>query len=138
VIVDLSHWLDELFLRVIGEADLVLLLTTLTVPDLRNLGNLWPVLREWQLVQNKMKLVVNRYEKGAGLTLRNLEQVVKDSAYATLPNDPEICLEAINRGVPLVRVAAHSKIWSGVKDLAQKLHRHFEAQEESAVGEARG
>lgn len=137
IIVDLSHWLDELFLRVLGEADLVLLLTALTVPDLRNLGNLWPILREWQLVQNKVKLVINRYEKGTGLGLKSLDQVVKDPVYATLPNDPQTCLEAINRGVPLSKVTPNSKLQSGIKDLAHKLHQQFQVQEDSAGNGAR-
>ncbi len=130
VVVDLSHWLDDLFLKVLGEADLVLLLTALTVPDLRNLGNLWPLLRDWQLVQDRIKLVVNRYEKTNGLSLKNLDQVVKEPAFATLPNDPEPLIEAINRGVPLVRTAPNSRLQMALQDLAQRLHRQMGLQDE--------
>ena len=42
IVIDLSHWLDEFFIRVLTEADMVLMLTGLTVPDLRNLKKLWP------------------------------------------------------------------------------------------------
>ena len=43
IVIDLSHWLDELFLKVLTEADIVLMLTGLTVPDLRNLKNSGPI-----------------------------------------------------------------------------------------------
>jgi pilus assembly protein CpaE len=131
-IVDLSHWLDDLFLKVLGEADLVILLTALTVPNLRNLGQLWPIFRQWQFAQDKVKLVVNRYEKGTGLSLRNLNQVIKDPVFATLPNDEHHSDEAINRGVPLSRIAPNSKLWLAIKDLAQKLQQQAKPQEETA------
>lgn len=133
-IIDLSHWLDELFVKVLGEADVVIMLTTLTVPNLRNLGYLWPMLRQWQLVQNKVKLVVNNYEKGTGLSLRNLDQVIKEPAFAALPADGQNASEAINRGVPLAKIAPNSKLWLAIMELAQKLHQEAQPQEEAAAG----
>jgi pilus assembly protein CpaE len=122
IIVDLSHWLDELFLKVLHEADLVLLLTELTVPDLRNLSALWPLLREWQVVQkDKMRVVVNRYVKGNGLALRDLEQVVHTSVFFTLPSDYPALLEAANQGVPLTKAAPRSKLCRSLQELAQEL-----------------
>jgi pilus assembly protein CpaE len=132
IIVDLSHWLDDLFLKVLGEADQVILLTALTVPDLRNLGNLWPILRDWQLLKDKVKLVVNRHQKGDGLGLRNLDQVLKEPVFATLPSDHETVVEAINRGVPLGKVAPNSKLWLAIKGLAQKLNQQVQTQEDFA------
>jgi len=120
-VVDLSHWLDELFLQVAQDADLVLMLTELSVPDLRNLGHLWPNLREWQQVQQNIRLVVNRYEKGNGLTLSNLEQVLKQKPYYTLPSDYRNVSEAINRGIPLMKVSAKSKLWLSLEQLAGSL-----------------
>jgi pilus assembly protein CpaE len=134
IIVDLSHWLDELFLRVLAEADMVMLLTALTVPDLRNLANLWTILRDLRLQQNKIKLVVNRYERGAGLSIKNLDQVVKEPVFSTLSPDYDSCLEAINRGVPLAKVAPNSKLCTEIKVLANKLNQQTEVQEESAAG----
>ena len=87
VIIDLSHWLDELFLQIVQDADLALMLVELSVPDLRNLGHLWPLLRNWIPVQEKVQLVINRYDRTSGLSLGNLVQVLKQKAYFTLPSD---------------------------------------------------
>ncbi|MDI6812581.1 MAG: AAA family ATPase [Deltaproteobacteria bacterium] len=137
IIIDLSHWLDELFLRVLGEADIVMLITALTVPDLRNLANLWTILRDLRLQQNKMKLVVNRYERGAGLSIKNLDQVVKEPVFATLSPDYDTCLEAINRGVPISKVGPSSRLCTEIKVLANKLSEQSEIQETSAGNGAR-
>ncbi len=121
IIVDLSHWLDGLFLQVCKEADVVLMVTELTVPDLRNLKKLWPMLQEWQSGHDQVKVVVNRYEKNNGLQLRDLEQVIQKSVFATLPSDYHALLEAITRGEPLTVAAPRSKLYHSLKKLAQRL-----------------
>ncbi|HEY9074199.1 MAG TPA: hypothetical protein VIN67_08720, partial [Desulfobaccales bacterium] len=84
VIVDLGHWLDDYFLQVVTQGDLVLMLTGLTVPDLRNLKKLWPAFLEMNQDRRKIKLVVNRFDRSNGLQLKDLEQIVQQPAFATL------------------------------------------------------
>jgi pilus assembly protein CpaE len=131
IVVDLSHWLDEMFLQVVQDSDLVLMLVELSVPDLRNLGHLWPLLRNWMQVQEKVKLVVNRYDRSNGLSLGNLEQVLKQKAYFTLPSDYDHVNEAINRGVPLVNAAPKSRLWSGLEGLAAQLLGQLQQSEDA-------
>jgi len=137
IVVDLSHWLDELFLRVVQDSDQVLMLVELTVPDLRNLGHLWPLLRNWIQVQEKVKLVVNRYDRGNGLNLGNLEQVLKQKAYCSLPIDYENVSEAINRGVPLANVNPKSKLCSSLEGLAGQLQGLLKIGDESREAKSR-
>ncbi|MGQ9687664.1 MAG: AAA family ATPase [Desulfobaccales bacterium] len=137
VVVDLSHWLDELFLQVVQDSDLVLMLMTLTVPDLRNLGHLWPLLRNFLPVQEKVKLVVNRFDRSNGLTLGNVEQVLKQKAFYTLPSDHQHLVEAINRGVPLASVAPKSKLWLSLENLAQQLVNQPQAGDGAGVEKPR-
>jgi pilus assembly protein CpaE len=134
VIVDLSHWLDDLFLQVVQDSDLVLMLVELTVPDLRNLGHLWTMLRNWIPVQEKVKLVVNRHDRSSGLTLGNLEQVLKQKTYYSLPSDYANVSEAINRGMPLANVATKSRLWTSLEGLAQQLLGQLQTGEERENG----
>ncbi|MGP8049706.1 MAG: CpaE family protein [Desulfobaccales bacterium] len=134
-IVDLSHWLDEFFLQVLVEADLVLMLTGLTVPDLRNLKRLWPMLLEGQRERRKIKLVINRFDRGSGLVLRDVEQVVKQEAFATLSSDYLLIMEALNRGAPIGIRGPRSKLWRELKALAQKVKLEMPAElDQDAVG----
>lgn len=121
IIVDLSHWLDDLFLQVIMEADQVLMVTGLTVPDLRNLKKLWPMFNEWHLGQNKVKMVVNRYDKGNGLQLRDMEQITHHPVFHTLPADYHTMMDALNQGTPLMTTAPRSKLWRGLEQLAERI-----------------
>ena len=111
IVIDLSHWLDELFLKVLTEADMVLMLTGLTVPDLRNLKKLWPHTMEWHQDKRKIKIVVNRYDNSSGLQLRDLENILQHPAFATLPSDYQALMQCLNQGSPLMGAAPRSKLW---------------------------
>jgi pilus assembly protein CpaE len=137
VVVDLSHWLDDLFLQVIQDADLALMLVELTVPNLRNLGQLWPLLRNLIPVNEKIKIVLNRYDRGNGLTTGNLEQVIKQKAYFTLPSDDENVSEAINRGIPLANVTSKSRLWTSLEGLAHQLLGQMQTGDEAREGKSR-
>ena len=125
IIVDLSHWLDEFFLQVVMEADLVLMLTGLTVPDLRNLKRMWPSLLEWYPERRKIKLVVNRFDRANGLQLKDLEQLLQQNVFATLASDYMAMMETLNRGAPLGLTAPRCKLWKGIKTLADQVTREL-------------
>ena len=120
VVVDLSHWLDSLFFQVVKEADTVLLLTELTIPDLRNLKRLFPILQEWS-VKEKVKLVVNRSHKANGLQLRDLEQAAQQPVFYSLTSDYPALIKAVNQGTPLKEAAPRSKIYQDLQQLARML-----------------
>jgi len=132
VVIDLSHWLDELFLRVLTEADMVLMLTGLTVPDLRNLKKLWPYTMEWHQDKRKIKIVVNRYDNSSGLQLRDLENILQHPSFATLPNDYPALMQCLNQGSLLLGAAPRSKLWRSVKEMTSRIIAEIGADEQEA------
>jgi len=132
IVIDLSHWLDELFLKVLTESDMVLMLTGLTVPDLRNLKKLWPYTVEWHQDKRKIKIVVNRYDNSSGLQLRDLENILQHPAFATVPNDYQSLMQCLNQGSPLMEAAPRSKLWRGIKDLASAVIQEIGAADHEA------
>jgi pilus assembly protein CpaE len=121
IVVDLGHWLDGLFFHVAREADILLLLTSLTIPDLRNMKRLWPILREWFPEGDKVRLLVNRHYKGATLGLKDLEQVVHRPVFQTLSSDYAAVIAAINQGKPLAETGPRSRFYQDLQNLAQRL-----------------
>ena len=121
IVIDLSHWLDELFLKVLTESDMVLMVTGLTVPDLRNLKKLWPHTMEWHHDKRKIKIVVNRYDNNSDLQLRDLESILQHPAYSTLPSDYKALMQCLNQGSPLAEAAPRCKLWRDVKELASRI-----------------
>jgi pilus assembly protein CpaE len=134
IVIDLSHWLDEFFIRVLTEADMVLMLTGLTVPDLRNLKKLWPYTMEWHQDKRKIKIVVNRYDNSSGLQLGDLENILQHPAFATLPNDYQALMQCLNQGSPLAGAAPRSKLWRGVKELTAQVVEEIGGDEGESNG----
>ena len=136
IVIDLSHWLDELFIRVLTEADMVLMLTGLTVPDLRNLKKLWPYTTEWHQDKRKIKIVVNRYDNSSGLQLRDLENILQHPTFTTLPSDYPALMQCLNQGSPLMSAAPRSKLWRDIKGLASQILLETGDDEHEANGAA--
>jgi len=136
IVVDLGHLFDELFFRVFQEADLVLMLTELNVPNIRNLRKLWPTLKDWDQGRKKLKVVVNRHGKGNELGIRELERIIDEPPLAILASDYQPLIEAINKGVPLAKVEPRSKLYLGLKDVAQMIIRLHGGEVKGANGAA--
>jgi pilus assembly protein CpaE len=136
IVIDLSHWLDELFLKVVTEADMLLLLTGLTVPDLRNLKKLWPYTIDWYPDKRRIKLVVNRHGENNDLQLRDLENILQHPPFMTLPNDSSALMQCQNQGLPMMSAAPRSKLWRGIKDLASRVVLELGDQEHGAEATA--
>jgi len=121
VLVDLGSWLDLYYLRILQEADQILLVTELTVPNLQNAKIIKSLFQEWGLEDHKLRILVNHYAKHYALGLNNLESIFEKPALYTFPHQYYPIVEAINQGEPLWESAPKSKLWQRLKELAAEL-----------------
>jgi pilus assembly protein CpaE len=121
VVVDLGSWLDLFYIRVLQEADQILLVTELTIPNLQNAKIIKSLFQEWGLDDQKLKVLVNHYAKHYALGLNNLESIFVKPALYTFPHQYYPIVEAINQGEPLWESAPRSKLWQRLKELAAEL-----------------
>jgi pilus assembly protein CpaE len=117
IVIDLGPWLDEFFLQICTEANMVLMLTQLTIPDLKNLGILLDMLLEWHQEKRKIKIVVNRYISRHVVQLGDLARIIKHPAFHTLSSDYFSSMKAIDLGTILAIAAPRSKLWSSINKL---------------------
>jgi pilus assembly protein CpaE len=134
IVVDAGAWLDFLYAKLAQEADQVLVLTELAVPDLQNLRRLRGLFQRWELDEGKVKVVVNRYAKDYTLSLRDLESVCGQPAFYTLPSDYASLIEALNQGLALPDAAPRSKLWRRIKGLAEELIARTRPPSEAKAG----
>jgi pilus assembly protein CpaE len=120
-VVDLGHWLDEVYLSTANAADRVILLTELTIPDLHHLRELWILFREQGLKMDRVSVVVNRYNSHNGVGLKDLESINHQPVFCTLPSDYKTISESINLGVPLAEKSPKSKLYRSLQGLAEEL-----------------
>lgn len=123
IVVDLGYWIDSSYRGLIEEADVMLLLTELSVPDVYNLGRIKDIFSRYNFDVSKVKIVINRYEKNNVLTLEDIERNFMQPVFYKLPNDYDSMANAMNQGEPLDQVAPKSKLWRSIKQLAMELIR---------------
>ena len=112
VFVDLpSNWTNW-SLSLLAQADLVLLVTELSVTGLHRARRQLDLLREQDLASVDLRVVVNRFEKGLLRTIResDVQKVLgRDIAY-TIANEPAVMQAAVERGVPISDIKRKSAV----------------------------
>ena len=112
VFVDLpSNWTNW-SLSLLAQADLVLLVTELSVSGLHRARRQLDLLREQDLASVDLRIVVNRFEKGLLRSIRErdvLKALGRDIAY-TIANDPAVMHVAVERGVPISDIKRKSAV----------------------------
>lgn len=102
VVVDTSKSFAPATLAALEQADEILLVATADLPSIRNIKRAQPLLqRVTGTLENKVRLVVNRYKVGDPISLEDVQKTLGMEVYATLPNDYPSVTRSINAGKPL-------------------------------------
>jgi pilus assembly protein CpaE len=121
ICVDLGGSLDATYFHVLQQSDQILLLTQLTVPDLQNLKQIKLLLRNLDIDDSKLKIIVNHYARDYSLGLKDVEHISYQPVFGTLPHEYLPLLDAINQGMALREVAPRCKLWRKLTGLAKDL-----------------
>ena len=121
VILDTGRALDAVTVRALDYADEIFTVLQLSLPFLRDGKRLLAAFRALEYPEAKIKLVVNRYEKGGDITLQDMERALGAKAFRTFPNDYDRVAKSINQGVPIVKLAHGSAIAKSMREFAHDL-----------------
>ncbi|MGH2570586.1 MAG: AAA family ATPase [bacterium] len=121
IIVDLGRHIDERTIELLDRSDLVLLLTALDVPTIRNTRSYLDLFRRLEISAERTRLVVNRVQDGRRITNRDLVRTVGQEIFFGLPNDFVAASAAIDSGNPVVFNSPRSKLAEAYRELARAL-----------------
>jgi pilus assembly protein CpaE len=122
LIIDTSKSFNTLDMFALNQADVVLLVTQLDLPCLRNVVRLLMSFKDTPALANKVKIVVNRvgYETGQ-ISLKKAQETVGREIFWQIPNDYRVMVEVRNNGVPLLQQAPKAAITQSIGQLADAL-----------------
>jgi pilus assembly protein CpaE len=118
VVVDGLRGFDERALAALDAADRVLLLVTQEVAAVRNAQRCLEVFRRLGYAQEKVQIVLNRYQKGASIGLSIVEETLEASVAARVANDFAAVSRAVGKGALLQDEAPRSPLTRDVAALA--------------------
>ena len=120
-VLDCEHHLTERTLTALDAVDRVLLITELTVPALRSTKRALALCGRLGYPDEKMCVVVNRFQSGEVLSLADAGEVLKHEVFWKVPNDYRAATSAMAKGVPIAEHEAGSKLAASYGQLAAKL-----------------
>jgi pilus assembly protein CpaE len=110
VFVDVGQVLEPSVRETLASSDLIMVVTTLTVPAIRRLQQLLKLLRTPEFSQATIQVVVNRYHATDQELLRHMEEVIQMKASWVISMDDTAANGSLNKGVPLVSFAPKAVI----------------------------
>src|SRR5687768_11321048 len=120
-VLDCEHRLNDRTLAALDAADRIVLLTELKVPALRAAQRMIGVFRRLGYPNEKLGVVVNRYQSEDVVSPGEAAEVLKTEIFFRLPNDYPTCSRASTDGVPVAVIAPQSKLAASYRQLAQKM-----------------
>ncbi|MDG2382019.1 MAG: cellulose synthase operon protein YhjQ/BcsQ [Pirellulaceae bacterium] len=122
VLLDLSKAYSALDMAALEESSVVLLVTQLDLPCLRNVVRLMVSFDEVEGLKEKTRIVVNRVGLDAGqIGLKKAQETIGRDIFWQIPNDYRTMVEMRNNGVPLLQQFPKAAITQAISSLSRVL-----------------
>ncbi|MES2129182.1 MAG: AAA family ATPase [Pseudomonadota bacterium] len=129
IILDVGRTLDAVSVRALDQADIIFPVLQTTLPYIRDGARMLDVFRSLDYRKDKIKIIVNRHEKGGEITLRDLEKAYDTRIHMTVPNHYDAAANSVNEGVPILKLAKTSPISKVLLRFAHELAGNASATE---------
>lgn len=122
LVIDLSKTFTPLDQAAMELSDVILMVTQLDLPSLRNAVRLMQYFKRQPGLYDKVKVVVNRMGLDENtISLNKALETLGREIFATIPNDYATMVEARNNGVPLITQAPKARVTKSILQLVQSL-----------------
>ncbi len=103
VVVDLSRQIDPMLLAVVEQADQILVVLEQSLAGLQHAKKLMKFLKDRVGLQtSRIQFVINRWDKNANLTLKDIKEALQGAKCSTLPSDWRCVTKSLEEGTPLL------------------------------------
>lgn len=129
IIVDTSANFDGKTITALDNSDLILLITIVNLPAVRNCQRCLDLFERLGYEKEKTKIVLNRYMENDEIRVEDVEDVLGQSVYWKIPNNYFTIMSSINKGIPVSIVNAESNISQSYRELAAMLSDNIYKQD---------
>lgn len=122
IVIDLPRRIDAASVAVIERADRVVLVVQQSLTTLRDAARLLTILRkDLAVARDRICVVVNRYDRNAAVTLKDIEKALSSSDLVQIPNDFRVVSDCVNTGAPLYEYARNAAVTRALLALHKRL-----------------
>ncbi|NCX33396.1 MAG: hypothetical protein EBX26_04755 [Actinobacteria bacterium] len=120
VVIDTSPALSEVIVRILRDSDLVLLLTTLDMPAIKNLKLTISALDALGLSKSRRRLILNKSDLKVGLDAKDVEALVDEDISIQVPSSTKVT-SASNEGQLVIQAHPHNPVSKAIFELANQV-----------------
>lgn len=129
VICDVGRSLDAITVHALDAADHIYLVLQLILPYVRDGRRLMALFHSLGYPREKIRPIVNRYEKSNDLRLEDLEQALTTKIFHTVPNHYPSVAASVNQGTPIDRLRPGSPVSESILRLVESITQQGGARE---------
>ena len=118
VVVDTFGGFDSKAINALENSDLILFVTIVNLPALRNCQRCMELFDKIGLEDEKIQILINRYMENDEISADDVEEVLGKNIYWKIPNNYFTMMSAINKGVPVSMINPDSNLALSFKNLA--------------------
>lgn len=121
VILDVGRGLDAISIQALDRADLIFPVLQQTLPSIREAKRMASAFRALSYPDDKLRLIVNRYEKNADIMPADMENTLNLKIFKVVPNDYTVVTRSVNQGIPAIKLARRSPVAKSLQEIAHEL-----------------
>jgi pilus assembly protein CpaE len=121
IIVDSSCHLGEINLEVLDHADKVVVVTSLSIPAIKNTKLALKIFDSLSISPDRVVLILNKSDAHSEFNKESVEANLRFPIAGQIPNDPKLVINSINRGNPFVTTHPESEISQRIRELVGKI-----------------
>lgn len=121
IVLDTEPSLTQATRTVFENSNILFLIFVLSLPSIKNVNKHLEYFKSIGLSKEKIRLIVNRYVKKSYIKIEDAEKAINTPIFYSLPNEYEITMDSINKGVPIDEIDPKSKLNLAIKELVKMI-----------------
>ncbi len=121
IIVDTPHQFDERTLTALEKSDIILLVTLLNLPSLKNTQKCLDLFGRLGIRDERVRLILSRYLPNDEIPRESIEGIMTCPVFFAVPNDYPTVIASVNRGKLLREIAPEKEVTRSFRRLADLL-----------------
>ena len=121
IIVDTPHQFDERTLTALEMSDIVLLVSLLNLPSLKNTQKCLELFTRIGLRDERVRLLLSRYLPNDEIPKESIEGIMNCPVFFSIPNDYPTVISSVNRGKLLSEIAPDKEVTKSFDQMAELL-----------------
>lgn len=131
IVLDIGQLLNDTAFKILNMSDRNIMIVLQSLPHLAKINKLMRMFKKLGYPDtNNIHIVVNRFMKNTNIDIPDMEHSLEKKIFWTIPNDCKTAITAINKGLPLKKIAPNKEISRSFMQLAFCINGNTEEGEE--------